>query len=123
MLLLANPDPLVVDQPEDNLDNAFIAERIVRELRDAKTKRRFVFSTHNANVPYSAMQNGSASFTAERTAAPWPLASKARSTFRTFAPRSPTYSKAGELPSCSGRRRRPLSALSCESNRTKLRSV
>jgi DNA repair ATPase RecN len=51
MLLLANPDPLVVDQPEDNLDNAFIAERIVRELRDAKTKRQFLFSTHNANIP------------------------------------------------------------------------
>jgi|CXWL01.1.fsa_nt_gi ABC-type lipoprotein export system ATPase subunit len=51
LLLLANPDPLVVDQPEDNLDNAFIAERIVRELRDAKTRRQFLFSTHNANIP------------------------------------------------------------------------
>ena len=28
LLLLDNPDPLVMDQPEDNLDNAFIAERI-----------------------------------------------------------------------------------------------
>jgi len=51
LLLLDNPDPLVVDQPEDNLDNAFIAERIVRELRDAKTRRQFLFSTHNANIP------------------------------------------------------------------------
>ncbi len=51
LLLLENPDPLVVDQPEDNLDNAFIAERIVRELREAKTKRQFLFSTHNANIP------------------------------------------------------------------------
>lgn len=51
LLLLVNLDPLVIDQPEDNLDNAFIAERIVRELRDAKTRRQFLFSTHNANIP------------------------------------------------------------------------
>ena len=51
LLLLDNPDPLIMDQPEDNLDNAFIAERIVQELRDAKTKRQFLFATHNANIP------------------------------------------------------------------------
>jgi ABC-type arginine transport system ATPase subunit len=51
LLLLENADPLVVDQPEDNLDNAFIAERIVRELRKAKTQRQFLFATHNANIP------------------------------------------------------------------------
>lgn len=51
MLLLENVDPLVMDQPEDNLDNAFIAERIVHELREAKTHRQFLFATHNANIP------------------------------------------------------------------------
>lgn len=51
LLLLENTDPLVMDQPEDNLDNAFIAERIVQELRGAKTSRQFVFATHNANIP------------------------------------------------------------------------
>jgi ABC-type lipoprotein export system ATPase subunit len=51
LLLLDNRDPLVMDQPEDNLDNAFIAERIVRELRKAKTQRQFIFATHNANIP------------------------------------------------------------------------
>lgn len=51
LLLLENRDPLIVDQPEDNLDNAFIADRIVRELRDAKTRRQFMFATHNANIP------------------------------------------------------------------------
>lgn len=39
------------DQPEDNLDNAFIADRIVAELREAKTSRQFLFATHNANIP------------------------------------------------------------------------
>lgn len=51
LLLLENVDPLIVDQPEDNLDNAFIADRIVSELRSAKLSRQFVFSTHNANIP------------------------------------------------------------------------
>jgi hypothetical protein len=40
-----------MDQPEDNLDNAFIAERIVKELRAAKIERQFIFATHNANIP------------------------------------------------------------------------
>ena len=51
LLLLDNPDPLLMDQPEDNLDNAFIAERIVQDLRKAKTERQFLFATHNANIP------------------------------------------------------------------------
>ena len=51
LLLLDNRDPLIMDQPEDNLDNAFIAERIVRELLSAKTERQFLFATHNANIP------------------------------------------------------------------------
>jgi DNA repair ATPase RecN len=51
LLLLDNPDPLVLDQPEDNLDNAFIADHIVGELRGSKTKRQFLFATHNANIP------------------------------------------------------------------------
>ncbi len=51
LLLLEGHEPLIVDQPEDNLDNAFIADRIVTELRAAKRRRQFIFSTHNANIP------------------------------------------------------------------------
>lgn len=51
MLLLENQDPLLLDQPEDNLDNAFIAERIVTQVRDGKLTRQFIFATHNANIP------------------------------------------------------------------------
>ena len=51
LLLLDNQDPLILDQPEDNLDNAFIADRIVSELRRAKLSRQFLFATHNANIP------------------------------------------------------------------------
>jgi len=51
LLLLDNQDPLILDQPEDNLDNAFIADRIISELRRAKLSRQFLFATHNANIP------------------------------------------------------------------------
>ena len=51
LLLLQNLDPLLMDQPEDNLDNAFIADRIVVEIRSAKIARQFIFATHNANIP------------------------------------------------------------------------
>ena len=51
LLLLSREDPLIIDQPEDNLDNAFIAERIVQDLRKSKTNRQFLFATHNANIP------------------------------------------------------------------------
>ena len=51
ILLLENRDPLIMDQPEDNLDNAFIAERIVTEIRNVKDSRQFLFATHNANIP------------------------------------------------------------------------
>lgn len=51
LLLLENNDPLILDQPEDNLDNAFIADRIVQEIREAKLTRQFLFATHNANIP------------------------------------------------------------------------
>lgn len=51
LLLIENADPLLMDQPEDNLDNAFIADRIVSQLREAKLSRQFLFATHNANIP------------------------------------------------------------------------
>ncbi len=51
LLLLSRDDPLIIDQPEDNLDNAFIANRIVKDLRQFKTNRQFLFATHNPNIP------------------------------------------------------------------------
>jgi len=51
LLLLSKDDPLIIDQPEDNLDNAFIADRIVKDIRQFKTNRQFLFATHNANIP------------------------------------------------------------------------
>ena len=51
-LLLARRDiPLVIDQPEDNLDNHFIYETVVQTIRQMKGTRQMVFITHNANIP------------------------------------------------------------------------
>jgi DNA repair ATPase RecN len=51
LLLLESEAPLVIDQPEDDLDNRFITEGVVPTMKDEKRKRQFVFSTHNANIP------------------------------------------------------------------------
>jgi len=59
LLLLESDAPLVVDQPEDDLDNRFIADSIVPTMRDEKKKRQFIFSTHNANIPCLATRSRS----------------------------------------------------------------
>jgi len=51
LLLLESDAPLIVDQPEDDLDNRFITEGVVPRMREEKLHRQFVFSTHNANIP------------------------------------------------------------------------
>ena len=51
LLLLESDAPLIIDQPEDDLDNRFIADCIVPAMREEKRKRQFIFSTHNANIP------------------------------------------------------------------------
>ncbi len=51
LLLLESGTPLIVDQPEDDLDNRFITEGVVPRMREEKQRRQFIFSTHNANIP------------------------------------------------------------------------
>lgn len=43
-------EPLVLDQPEDDLDNHLIYNLIVRQLRTAKTRRQILVVTHNPNI-------------------------------------------------------------------------
>lgn len=51
LLLGASNSPLVIDQPEDDLDNRFIYSGVVARLRALKGQRQILVSTHNANVP------------------------------------------------------------------------
>jgi hypothetical protein len=51
-LLLSRRDmPLLIDQPEDNLDNHFIYETVVDAVRRLRDVRQMIFITHNANIP------------------------------------------------------------------------
>ena len=51
LLLGASKAPLVIDQPEDDLDNRFVYDGIVQRLRELKGTRQIIASTDNVNVP------------------------------------------------------------------------
>ena len=53
LILVERETPLVIDQPEDDLDNRFIFDEIVQTLRREKERRQFIVATHNANIPVS----------------------------------------------------------------------
>ncbi|MYH81283.1 ABC transporter [Candidatus Poribacteria bacterium] len=49
-ILSYGDEPLLLDQPEDDLDNELIYDLIVKQLRDRKSKRQIIVVTHNANI-------------------------------------------------------------------------
>lgn len=49
-----NSTPLVIDQPEDNLDNYSIFKVLARCIRDAKKHRQVILVTHNPNLAVGA---------------------------------------------------------------------
>lgn len=49
VLLNQEGNPLVIDQPEDDIDNRAIRE-IVENIWAAKKKRQIIFTSHNANI-------------------------------------------------------------------------
>ncbi len=49
-LLCASTEPLVIDQPEDDLDNALVTDLIVKQIHSHKGKRQILFVTHNPNI-------------------------------------------------------------------------
>lgn len=51
VLLGRHGDPLIVDQPEDHLDNSFIASTLVAALNRREPHDQLIFSSHNANIP------------------------------------------------------------------------
>ena len=44
-------NPLIIDQPEDNLDNEFINDTVRKIVQDQKKNRQLIFITHNPNIP------------------------------------------------------------------------
>ncbi|MCD6154507.1 MAG: AAA family ATPase [Candidatus Verstraetearchaeota archaeon] len=51
LLLSAGNEPLIIDQPEDDLDNQYIYDVVVALLRKCKFNRQIIVATHNANIP------------------------------------------------------------------------
>lgn len=58
-------DVIIIDQPEDDLDNQTIYEDVIKLVRAMKPKVQFIFATHNPNIPVlgDAEQIHSCSFT------------------------------------------------------------
>ncbi len=51
LLAQKETDVLIIDQPEDDLDNQTIYEDVIKEIKSLKGNMQFIFATHNANIP------------------------------------------------------------------------
>jgi ABC-type enterochelin transport system ATPase subunit len=51
LILRDSTCPLIIDQPEDDLDNSFIYKVLVQNVLRLKKHRQLIFVTHNANIP------------------------------------------------------------------------
>lgn len=51
LLLSAGDQPIIIDQPEDDLDNQYVYNVVVDLLRRRKFSRQVIIATHNANIP------------------------------------------------------------------------
>ena len=49
-LLAHGNEPLVLDQPEDDLDNHLIYDLVVRQMKENKLRRQIIVVTHNPNI-------------------------------------------------------------------------
>lgn len=47
--------PLIIDQPEDNLDSQYIYHNLVNKLIETKNQRQIIIATHNATIVTNAM--------------------------------------------------------------------
>ena len=44
-------DVIIIDQPEDDLDNQVIYTEFIKRVKEKKESAQFIFATHNANIP------------------------------------------------------------------------
>ena len=55
LIALSERTPLIIDQPEDNLDNAFIVETVIKAIRARPASTgQIICATHNPNIPVLA---------------------------------------------------------------------
>lgn len=53
VVLLRGDWPVIVDQPEDNLDSEMVFDVVVDVLRSLKQQRQVILATHDPNIPVS----------------------------------------------------------------------
>ncbi len=51
IIFAVSENPLIIDQPEDNLDNKYISGKIHDIIRSQKEHRQLILITHNPNIP------------------------------------------------------------------------
>lgn len=51
LLTLRESDLIIIDQPEDDLDNQTIYNDVIKVLKELKNTSQFIFATHNPNIP------------------------------------------------------------------------
>lgn len=51
IIFAVSENPLIIDQPEDNLDNKYISGKIHEIIRKQKKERQLILITHNPNIP------------------------------------------------------------------------
>lgn len=56
LILQYNKDqaPLIIDQPEDNLANKYINDKLIKDIKTAKIKKQIIIVSHNATIPVLA---------------------------------------------------------------------
>ncbi|WP_028233002.1 TrlF family AAA-like ATPase [Paraburkholderia mimosarum] len=54
LMLVQGSGPIVIDQPEDELDASYIFSDLVPLIRSVKSRRQLIIATHNANLPVNA---------------------------------------------------------------------
>ncbi len=50
IILLYQNKPVIIDQPEDDIDNSTIYEGIIKTILERKNEIQFIFATHNSNI-------------------------------------------------------------------------
>lgn len=57
-IILQNDNQVVIlDQPEDHIDNAFIAETLIPSILECARTGQLIIITHNANIPVLGAAN------------------------------------------------------------------
>ncbi len=56
LILQYNKDeaPLIIDQPEDNLANKYINNKLINDIKKSKVKKQIIIVSHNATIPVLA---------------------------------------------------------------------